>query len=182
MNKLTAEIKDELIGAIKCYCSYATTTSSKVNENKSESDWIKLLKSLKWKKANLANTRFIKNMELFPNFSISSKRTTALVSILGVVSSDRSNVETKDLNHYEYDVMSKQKSDFDYYINEENLDEVLGDSSNEWMERSRKENGSFNIVFSVSNSNGTEDFLCENCNGVGEIEYNAGNYASGDLN
>ena len=120
-------------------------------------------------------------MELFPNFSISSKRTTALVSILGVVSSDRSNVETKDLNHYEYDVMSKQKSDFDYYINEENLDKVLDDSSNEWMERSRKENGSFNIVFSVSNSNGTEDFLCENCNGVGEIEYNAGNYASGEL-
>lgn len=189
MTELTAELKEELISTIKHLSIHAKIPSSKVNENKSESDWIKLLKSLKWKcvdydgkikNANSENTRFIKNMELIPHFSISAKRTTALVSILGVVLSDRSNEETKDLNHYEYDAMSKQKSDFDYYINEENLDKVFEDYSNEYMERLRKEDGSFNIIFSVSNSNGTEEFLCENCNGVGEIEYNAGNYANGE--
>lgn len=189
MTELTAQLKEEFINAIKYSSIHAKISSSKVDVNNSGNDWIKLLKSLKWKRidydgksknADSKDSRFIRNMELFPNFSISAKRRTALVSIYGVVSSDRSKVETKNLNHYEYDAMSKQKSDFDYYINEENLCQVFDYDLNEYMERSRKEDGSFNIIFSVSNSNGTEEFLCENCNGVGEIEYSAGNYANGE--
>lgn len=175
MRELIKELKEALLGYVKGSYIYGIISPQRVNENNSKYDWIELLKSVKWKEtnyddktinANNKKVRFIKNLELLP-YSISAKRPTPLLSVCGIVFSDRSEVKKKILDHYEYDNMSKQKSEFDYYINIDNLDKVFYDSSNRLMETYRKLDDTFNIVFSVSTVTDKNIPDCPECNGNG---------------
>lgn len=175
MKELTKELKKDLFNIIKKSFLYGIISPLRVNENKSEYDWIELLKNVQWKESNYESktknannkkVRFIKNLDLLP-YSMSAKRATPLLSVCGIIFSDRSNVKTKTLDHYVYDNMSKQKSEFDYYINIDNLDKVFDDASNSIMEFSRKQDDTFNIVFSVSTVTDKNIPDCPECNGNG---------------
>lgn len=210
MNKLPKELKTEIISNIKNSFIYSTISVQK--ENNSEHDWVELLKGAEWKETdyegntrsvNTKKSRFIKNLKLLSR-SVSVKQDPFLLGIYGVVISDRSNRVKKVLNQSVYNDTSKDPSEFDYVINEKNLEQVLLDGS-------KKSRGL--VTFSVSTFSGDNIpdcpeckgsgqifcseckgkgkirckkcegrgwVLCEKCEGIGEIQYKAGNYANGD--
>lgn len=219
MNELTKELKETLIKEIKNSFIYGIIPPQKVKKNYSEHDWIELLKSAKWKEtnyegihkhANIAKVRFIKNLDLFSH-TIAGKQATPLLGIYGIIFSDRNNIITKIFENKTYDEMSKDPYDFDYVINEENLEKAL---SNLTMRPKCLSVNKCFINFSASTFTGDkipdcpeckgrgkchctickgegeiicEDckgkgwLICEKCEGIGEIQYEAGNYSNGEL-
>lgn len=209
MKELSEQLKKELVQIIKedyIYC----TISSECNVNNLKQDWLDLFKCAKWKLPDNSgkdskNIRFIKNLELLQP-SISAKCETSLLGVHGIVYSNRDEEITERFDHYKYENMSKQKSDFDYKIKEGNLEKVFDYDISDQICLS-------DVVFSVStvtdkeipdcpecdgkglilcpecngtgrksceSCNGRGWILCENCDGLGEIRYIAGNYANGE--
>lgn len=213
MNELTKELKDIIIREIKRRYFHCIVLPSDIDKANSKSQWIRLLRNLKWEKDSNTNSkqiRFLNNLNLF-QCSISVKYEPTLLGIYGIVFSDRYNIVTRELNHKAYDNMSKYPSDFDYVINEGNLEKALSELS---MEPKCFLPGKCLIDFSVSTLTGDKIpdcseckgegecfcpickgkgkvrcrdckgrgwLMCEKCGGIGEIQYEAGNYANGEL-
>lgn len=206
MKELSEQLKKELVQIIKKDHIYSTI-SSECNVNNLKQDWLDLFKRAKWKSnyGNSKNIRLIKNLELLQP-SIYAKCETSLLGVHGIVYSNRDEEITEIFDHYKYENMSEQKSDFDYKINEGNLERVFDYDSSDQICLS-------DVVFSVStvtdkkipdcpecdgkglilcpecngtgrksceSCNGRGWILCENCDGLGEIRYIAGNYANGE--
>ena len=207
MQQLKDQLKSYLKDSIQSSASaYAILPMGINTDNPNNNDWINVLETAKWKCTNMdgkshsleiKKKRFLRNIGLFAvNVSIQMIK-KPLMAVYAQVTCDRDKEFEETIEGCKYENMQKRKEDFPYNVDRTWLKKNLGSLSLYNLENGKP------IIYSVStiagedipackhchglgkiaceDCNGTGWIICEVCQGTGEMQYEAGNYANGEM-